>query len=160
MMTVAVATASAVSQRGATYGPILARLAVNITSGTTANGNCRLSTTWLRINNCPVAFSPAQIVTTTAGTMAISRVTIRRIHGAMRQFRKPSITIWPDKVAVMVEFRPQHSSAIANRDGATVEPSSGDRKAWAWSSSATSVLPALWKVAAANIRIDALMMKA
>ena len=45
MMTAAVAVASAVSQRGAVNGPILARLAVNITSGTTANGSCRLSTT-------------------------------------------------------------------------------------------------------------------
>src|ERR1700759_4573707 len=139
MISAAVATASAVSQRGATYGPIFDRLAVNITSGTTANGNCMLSTTWLRINNCPVAFSPAQIVTTTAGTIAISRVTSRRIQGAMRQFRNPSITIWPDRVAVMVEFSPQQSSAMANNVGASVEPSSGDRKAWAWSSSAMSV---------------------
>jgi hypothetical protein len=45
MMMTAVSAASAVSQRGATNGPILARLAVNITSGTTANGSCRLSTT-------------------------------------------------------------------------------------------------------------------
>src|SRR6202040_62988 len=73
MMMAAVSAASAVSQRGATNGPILARLAVNITSGTTANGSCRLSTTWLRINNCPVALPPAQTVTTTAGTIAIIR---------------------------------------------------------------------------------------
>jgi hypothetical protein len=45
MISAAVSVASTVSQRGATNGPILARLAVNITSGTTANGNCRLSTT-------------------------------------------------------------------------------------------------------------------
>ena len=63
--------------------------------------------------------------------MAIIRVTRRRSHGAMRQFRKPSITIWPDRVAVMVEFKPQQISATANSVGASVEPSSGARKAWA-----------------------------
>src|ERR1700733_9991031 len=131
MITTAVTVAIAVSQRGATNGPILARLAVNITSGTTANGNCRLSTTWLKISNWPVAFSPAQIVTTMAGTIAIIRVTIRRSHGAMRRLRNPSITICPDSVAVMVELNPQHNSAIANSVGASVEPSSGARKAWA-----------------------------
>ena len=51
MIIAAVSAASAVSQRGAMNGPILARLAVNITSGTTANGSCRLSTTWLRISS-------------------------------------------------------------------------------------------------------------
>ena len=60
----------------------------------------------------------------------------------------------------MVEFSPQQSSAIANSVGASVEPSSGDRNACAWSSSAISVLPAWWKVAAARIRIEALMTKA
>ena len=127
MIMAAVTAASTVSQRGAVNGPIFARLAVNITSGTTANGSCRLSTTWLKISNCPVAFSPAQIVTTTAGTIAIIRVTMRRSHGAIRKFRKPSITIWPESVAVTVEFKPQHNSAIANSVGAKVEPSKGER---------------------------------
>src|ERR1700722_9395542 len=122
MMIAAVTAASAVSQRGAVNGPILARLAVNITNGTTANGSCRLSTTWLKISNCPVAFSPAQIVTITAGTIAIPRVTMRRSQGAIRQLRNPSITICPASVAVMVEFSPQHSNAIANSVGAMVEP--------------------------------------
>ena len=31
---------------------------------------------------------------------------------------KPSITIWPASVAVTVEFRPQHSSAMPNSVGA------------------------------------------
>ena len=131
MMRAAVSAANTVSQRGATNGPILAPLAVNMTSGTTANGSCRLSTTWLRIKSCPVAFSPAQIVTTTAGRIAIMRVTSRRSHGAIRILRKPSITIWPDNVAVMVEFSPQHKSAIANNVGASVDPSSGARNACA-----------------------------
>ena len=78
-----------------------------------------------------MAFSPAHTVTTTAGTIAIPRVTSRRSQGLMRRLRNPSITICPDKVAVMVEFSPQHNSATANSVGASVEPSSGARKAWA-----------------------------
>ena len=45
MIATAINVAIAVSQRGATNWPILARLAVYSTSGTTANGSCRLSTT-------------------------------------------------------------------------------------------------------------------
>ena len=56
---------------------------------------------------------------------------MRRSQGAMRRLRKPSITIWPASVAVMVEFSPQHNSAIANSVGAMLEPSSGARNAWA-----------------------------
>ena len=130
-MTAAVSAASAVSQRGAMNGPILARLAVNITSGTTANGSCRLSTTWLRISNCPVAFL--------AGPDRHDHRRHDRDHprhhapqpGRDAQIEKPSITIWPDSVAVMVEFSPQHKSAIANSVGAMVEPSSGARNEWA-----------------------------
>ena len=73
---------------------------------------------------------------------------------------KPSITIWPDSVAVTVEFSPQHSSAMPNSVGAMAEPSSGARNECTWSSSATSVLPALLKVAAARIRIEALIRSA
>ena len=40
---------------------------------------------------------------------------------------KPSITIWPASVAVTVEFRPQHRSAMPNSVGAMAEPSSGAR---------------------------------
>ena len=43
---------------GATRTPILRRSPVNITSGNTANGSWRLSTTWLRISSCPVPRSP------------------------------------------------------------------------------------------------------
>ena len=50
--------------------------------------------------------------------------------------------------------------ADARGVGAKVEPSSGERKECAWSSSAMSVFPARWKVAAARIRIEALITKA
>ena len=53
---------------------------------------------------------------------------MRRSHGAIRRLRKPSITICPESVAVIVEFSPQHNSAIANSFGATLEPSKGARK--------------------------------
>ena len=104
--------------------------------------------------------SPYQIVTTAAGTMAIARVTSRRAQGGRRMSMKPSITIWPASVAVTVEFRPQHRSAMPNRVGALAEPSSGASSVCTSPSSATSVCPVLLKVAAARIRIDALMISA
>ena len=74
--------------------------------------------------------------------------------------RKPSITICPASVAVTVELSPQQSSAMANSVGAIAEPSSGASNECASPSSATSVCPALWKVAAARIRIEALISSA
>ena len=38
--------------------PSCARSLVNITSGNTANGSCRLRITWLRISSGPVPRSP------------------------------------------------------------------------------------------------------
>ena len=73
----------------------------------------------------------------------MARVVSRRSHGARRMSRKPSITAWPASVAVTVEFKPQHSSAIPKRVGAMADPSSGCSSACAWFSSITSVLPAL-----------------
>src|SRR5262249_21431278 len=64
MINAAVRAASTVIQRGATSSPSWRRSAVNITSGTTANGSCRLRTTWLRINSCALPFAPYQMVTT------------------------------------------------------------------------------------------------
>ena len=49
---------------------------------------------------------------------------------------------------------------MPNSVGAIAEPSSGARNEWTCSSSATSVLPTLWKVAAARIRIEALIRSA
>ncbi len=63
---------------------------------------------------------------TTAGTMAMSRVMSRRSQGRSRMSRKPSITICPASVPVMVELWPAASRATANSDaGATVAPRSG-----------------------------------
>ena len=41
------------------------------------------------------AFSPAQEMTSTAGTIASARVMMRRSQGLRRISRKPSITTWP-----------------------------------------------------------------
>ena len=73
---------------------------------------------------------------------------------------KPSITIWPESVAVTVEFRPQHKSAMPNAVAAAAEPSSGVSSFCASPRSAMPYSPALWKVAAARIRIEALTSRA
>ena len=104
--------------------------------------------------------SPYQMVTIAAGTMAMARVISRRAQGGSRMSMKPSITIWPESVAVTVELSPQHNSAMPNNVGAMAEPSSGARNECTCSSSATSVLPILLKVAAARMRIEALISSA
>ncbi len=71
------------------------------------------------------------MVTIAAGTIAIERVISRRAQPGSRISRKPSITIWPESVAVTVELSPQHSSAMPNSVGAIAEPSSGARNEWA-----------------------------
>ncbi len=60
-----------------------------------------------------------------AGTMAAMRVISRRSQGRMRKLRKPSMTIWPAMVPVMVEDWPEQSRATANNTPAMVVPSSG-----------------------------------
>src|SRR5262245_16900710 len=129
MMIAATSAASAVNQRGETSAFIFLRSAVNITSGTTENGKASPSTTWLRIRSLAVPASPYQIVTIAAGTMASARVVSRRAQAGKRMSMKPSITIWPDNVAVTVEFIPQHKSAIPNSVGAIAEPSNGAKNA-------------------------------
>ena len=89
------------------------------------------------------------------------RVIIRRSHGGSRMSRKPSITIWPASVPVIVEFCPEASSATAKSVLAAVVPSSGASR----SVRVADVGHALvcrwpWKVAAARIRIAALMKNA
>ncbi len=104
--------------------------------------------------------SPKKIAVTAAGTIAIRRVMSRRNHGRIRMFRKPSITIWPASVPVSVEFCPEASSARANTALAPATPSSGVSSWYASWISATPVWPARWKVAAATMRIAALMNNA
>src|SRR5215468_1613172 len=50
----------------------------------------------------------------TTGTMAMARVISRRIQGGSRMWRKPSITICPASVPVIVELKPAASKAVAN----------------------------------------------
>ena len=92
--------------------------------------------------------------------IAIDRVTSRRAQGGKRMSMNPSITIWPASVAVTVEFSPQHNNAMPNSVGAQAEPSSGAISLCTSPSSETSVCPVLLKVAAARIRIDALISSA
>ena len=133
---------------------------MNITSGTTAKLSCIDNTTCVRISRCPVSRSPYRIVTPAAGMMASDRVASRRNHGGSRRRKNPSITACPASVAVTVEFRPQARSAMAKSCGAMASPSSGASNSCASPSSATSVRPVAWKLAAARIRIDALIISA
>src|SRR5258706_128172 len=84
----------------------------------------------------------------------------RRSHGRSRMSRKPSITIWPASVPVSVEFWPLARSARANTVLAPVTPRSGVRSWYASWISATSPCPVRLNVAAATIRIAALMNSA
>ena len=55
--------------------------------------------------------SPAKPMTSAAGMMASERVISRRSQGFSRRWRNPSMTIWPARVPVSVEFCPEQSSA-------------------------------------------------
>jgi len=46
--------AKSFNHKGLTNSPISRRLLVNSTSGNTANGNCKLKTTWLKTSKFPV----------------------------------------------------------------------------------------------------------
>src|SRR3974377_1095585 len=98
---------------------------VKCNRGNMANGNCRASTTWLRVNRSVTLLSPRRPITTTAGRMAIPRVITRRTHGLTRQFMNPSMTTWPANVPVMVLLCPLASRAIANSVLAAAVPSNG-----------------------------------
>ena len=56
------------------------------------------------------------------GITAKPRVIRRRTHCGKRKFTKPSITICPDKVPVMVEFCPEANKATANNVLITAPP--------------------------------------
>ena len=60
MITAATTEATTVSQRGATRSWSFALLAVKITSGTTAKGSWKLSTTWLKTSSLPAMAPPNQ----------------------------------------------------------------------------------------------------
>ena len=129
------------SHRGATKAPMRWRWAVKITSGTIAKGNCRLNTTWLSTKSAVAPASPCVIAIHAAGMTAKSLVASRRTTGGRRRPKKPSITIWPARVAVTVAFNPQAIRATANNIGANRLPMRGSSSACASESSATSVWP-------------------
>ncbi len=93
-----------------------------------ANGNCRLSTTWLNTSRALAPVLPNQAVATTAGTMAMQRVSRARSAGDRRICKKPSITICPASVPVTEELSPEASSATPNTALAMPTPSSGDSR--------------------------------
>lgn len=78
---------------------------------------------------------------TIAGTIANKRVIKRLIHGLSLMFRKPSMIIWPARVAVIVEFWPDASRAMAKNVLARPTPKRGVSKLYASSISAMSLYP-------------------
>ncbi len=135
--------------------PIRFRSPVKLTSGTTAKASCSESTTCDSTSRSSTAFGPRKPMTSAAGTIARPRLIMRRSHGRMRMRRKPSITICPASVPVMVLDWPEDSSATANSVEASGAPSSGASSRCASSRLATSWCPLLWNTAAASTRIAA-----
>ena len=137
-MMIAASTASRMTQRGFTNSPIFSRSLVKMIKGITANASCRLSTTWDSTSRSSTERGPRSRMTATAGMIASPRLIMRRSQGWMRMWRKPSITICPASVPVIVLDWPEQSSATANTTAATEVPSSGASRRCASSSRATS----------------------
>ena len=78
----------------------------------------------------------------TAGTMATARVSRRRTIGRSRRWTKPSMTIWPASVPVMVEDWPGGEQRHGEGDGGDGAPRSGSSRRCASWISATSWWPA------------------
>ena len=74
--------------------------------------------------------------------------------------RKPSITIWPAIVAVTVEFEPAAEQRDAEQDRRDRGAEQRRSSSWARPSSRPRSGRCAWKVAAARIRIEALMVRA
>ena len=134
--------ASPISQIGATSAPIFRLSAVNITSGTTAKGSCRLRITCVRIRSCAVPLSPYQIVTAAAGTIAMPRVISRRSQGGRRMLEE---ALHHDLAGERRGHR-RVEAAAEQRDAEQASarwraPSSGASRLCASPSSATSVRP-------------------
>ena len=120
-----------------TNTPIFSLSLVNITSGTTAKLSCMERITWLNSKSSDVPFSPYKMETISAGITAINLVMSLRNQGFKRILRKPSITICPANVPVMVEFCPEARRAIAKKMLAKLVPKSGVSISWA------SLMPAI-----------------
>ena len=130
--------ASTITHGGLTNSPIFERSLVNEISGITANDSCRLKTTCDNTSSASMLSDPRQAMNSTAGMIANPRLIRRRSHGWMRMRMKPSITIWPASVPVIVLACPDDSSATANKVAASEVPSSGVSNRCASSSFATS----------------------
>ena len=111
------------SHTGATSGPILAFDAVNSHQGHHGEGQLQAQDHLTQDQELRRADSPYAMVTPAAGTIAMPRVTRRRSQGGSLKLMKPSMTICPAIVAVTVELRPQHRSAMPNKVGAIAAPS-------------------------------------
>ena len=128
---------------------------VNETSGTTANESWRLSATCENTSSWSTERSPRTRMNATAGMIASPRLSMRRSHGRTRRWRKPSITIWPASVPVIVLDWPEDRSATANSVEASEVPSSGASSRCASSRRATLACPVRWNAVAARTRIAA-----
>ena len=154
-MIAAVSTASAITHGLFANSPISFRSLVNRIRGTTAKESWRLRITCESTSSSSTARSPRATMKNAAGTIARPRLMRRLSHGRMRMRRKPSITICPASVPVMVLDWPEHRSATANTVDASPVPRSGASSRCASSSRATSWCPLVWNTEPASTRIAA-----
>ncbi len=112
MIIAATTDATTVVARRLTSAPMMSRRRVSSTSGTSANGMPKDSTTWL-ITSAREGLTPSPS-TISAGAIVIAR---RRTSGIVRSM-KPCITTWPAYVPTLELARPDASSASANASAA------------------------------------------
>jgi len=123
-ITAAVNHASPCSQRPFVNSPILLRLPVNMTRGTTAKLNWKERITWLRMRS----FSfPAHHEgdDDDGGNDGQGTRNQAAQPGRKADVNEPSITTWPARVPVIEEFWPLARRAMAKIVLAPVTPSSG-----------------------------------
>ena len=89
LMAMAMAQAEMTSVRPLTWIPMMSRRPVSMTSGTSASGMPKESTTWLSTSTLVGLIPMAS--TASAGIIVIARRSARGIWNLM----KPAITIWP-----------------------------------------------------------------
>ena len=124
MMIAATSQASTCTHQRLTNGPIFCLLLVNLHQRHHGEGQLQAEDHLAEDQQLVDALRrPTARITTTAGTMASSRVISRRSQGRMRNRRKPSIVICPASVPVIVELCPAQSSARAKAIGASRVPS-------------------------------------
>lgn len=104
--------------------PMIFGLLVAMINGIILNGKAKLKNTCVKINKSSifVSLDPYNHKHRNTGITAITLVMILRTHGLSLIFKKPSITICPDNVPVIVEFWPEANNAIANSVLITAPP--------------------------------------